>query len=476
MSYDFTIIIKNNRATFVGDFPIAFIRQITSYQSPGHKYSDAYKRKYWDGLVHLTSLTTNSMPAGLVDLVVREVKKEYEDCRIKVIDTRENLLPEIDDKQHIDLNGIKFGQDSYSYQIEAVKALIKAKRGLLKAATNSGKTEIYCALIKHTKLPTLILVTSLDLVRQIKERISVRLQLPIDQIGTIAEGVCEIGEWVTVATPQSLLPHLLHDEYVQLNKDRWLIVISDECHHLGSHIFYDVLDQLDHCPHRFGGSGTPIDRTDGADLRIMAQTGDIVYEITNKQLIELGVSVAPHITMVPIRKPKLPARGLSWAEVREHGIVKNQALNEQIIVRVQGFKHSKLQSLIFVEQIEHGKSLLKLMPPNVKTKFLSGKESTKDRDKLLKNFDKGQIDCLIMTSIGDEGLDLPAVDAIVFATGGKSKIRTLQRIGRGLRLNKGKNKLIVIDYANTCHKWLIDHTLKRIKAYKDEGFEVTVED
>ena len=60
---------------------------------------------------------------------------------------------------------------------------------------------------------------------------------------------------------------------------------------------------------------------------------------------------------------------------------------------------------------------------------------------------------------------MPCIDVLILAGGGKAKIRLLQRVGRGLRTGAGKERLLVIDFANFTHKWLLKHSLARLRTY-----------
>jgi len=75
---------------------------------------------------------------------------------------------------------------------------------------------------------------------------------------------------------------------------------------------------------------------------------------------------------------------------------------------------------------------------------------------------------LIASSIYDEGVDLPEVNVLIKASGGKSEVKTIQQVGRGLRPKK--EKLIVYDFNDMNSKFLSAHSKKRIKTYKQEGF------
>ncbi len=81
---------------------------------------------------------------------------------------------------------------------------------------------------------------------------------------------------------------------------------------------------------------------------------------------------------------------------------------------------------------------------------------------------------IIATSIFDEGIDIPHLETLIIAGGGKSAIKTTQRIGRVLRKFPGKSKAMVHDFADDC-RWLKDHYKERRTIYEDDFEVVDVE-
>jgi superfamily II DNA or RNA helicase len=218
-------------------------------------------------------------------------------------------------------------------------------------------------------------------------------------------------------------------------------------------------------------SGTPLDRSDGSDIRLIAQTGEILYEVSNKLLVERGISVQPYVEMIKIDKPIIPMKGLTWAKVNQQGVVENPQLNDKVIEKVIEFTKQGLQCLVIVDIVKHGTLLDKMLwkaDSTITHQFINGSEDTTTRKKALDAFEAGKLRCLLATSILDEGLDLKSIDCLILAAGGKAKIRLLQRVGRGLRSGEGKEKLQIVDFANFTHKWLLKHSLQRLATYKAE--------
>lgn len=341
-------------------------------------------------------------------------------------------------------------------------------RFLLGDFTVTHNTECAAALIKHLGLPTLFLVERLDLLYQARKRFSIRLGILEEEIGLIGDGGFSVGKWITVSTPTSLKSHIGTPE-IQFMLNKWDVLICDEAHHLAADTFFEVVGNIPSF-WRFGLSGTPLDRSDGADMKLLAQTGPVIYEVSNKLLVERGISVPPHVEMIKITDPVLPLSGMGWREVHTKGIVENTTLNDTVVTKAIEHSQNNKQVLILVEQIKHGDIIYKkLYASKCKNfEFITGKESTDTRTQALDDFKIGKIRILIATSILDEGIDVPNIDVLILAAGGKAKIRLLQRAGRGLRTNAGKDKLLIIDFAIFCHKWLLKHSMTRLKTYRNE--------
>ena len=75
-----------------------------------------------------------------------------------------------------------------------------------------------------------------------------------------------------------------------------------------------------------------------------------------------------------------------------------------------------------------------------------------------------------ISKIFSTGINIKNLHYILFGSGGKAKIKTIQSIGRGLRLHKDKSKLIIFDIADNL-QYGMQHLQKRIKLYEKESIE-----
>ena len=248
--------------------------------------------------------------------------------------------------------------------------------------------------------------------------------------------------------------------------------VVHNCHRVGSDSWYSVLRA---CPafYRFGLSGTPLNRTDGADMRLTAATGPTIYQVRNKDLIERGISNKVEIQMLRVDKPYIDAR-TPYKDVYEVGVVDNLWRNKELCSLAAEWVEKGRQVVILVSEIEHGEKLSnEIQARKVSQQFIHGKKPTWVREQAILDFESGDLKVLISSTILDEGVDTPCIDVLILAGGLKSYIKALQRIGRGVRKGGVSDKLIVIDTADFQHEYLLKHSLERLDAYKAEDcFEI----
>jgi len=339
-------------------------------------------------------------------------------------------------------------------------------RFLLGDFTVTHNTEIACAITQYLGLNTLFMVTTRELLYQARDRFMARLGMTEAEVGIIGDGHWEPGSWVTIATIDTLESRLDRTECADFLKTIE-VLFADECHHLGSETWYEICTL---CPanYRYGLSGTPMDRTDGANLRLLAAIGDIIVDIPNKFLVERGISARTTIIFSKVTAPVLKKK-ITYSTAYKQGITDNPNALSMVVDWVKVFHSLGLGTLVLCEEIAHGKAIDEALwtatgGQFIPHQFIYGDEDTDVRRNTLKDFGEGRLPVLIASTILDEGVDVPTIDALILAGSRKSRIKTMQRLGRGLR---GK-KLIAVEFANFCHDYLLRHSLQRYEDYKKE--------
>lgn len=269
-------------------------------------------------------------------------------------------------------------------------------------------------------------------------------------------------------------------------------LLVSNCHHSSSSTWYNTLMTLDNAFVRIGLSGTVADITKcKADkklnaMRLNAISGAILAKVSNQQLITSQVSAKPLCYFATIDKPKLDKvtygvssgvlGDLNYKDSYKLGIVNNNYRN-WVVANIcnSEVKATKAQCLVLIEFIEHGVNLLQMFEeffPELNVVFLNGALAAEDRLRGLEMLKQGIADVVIATSILDEGVDVPSINALVYARAGKSDRKLLQGIGRGLRKKADGSTVRVYDFIDDTCKYLLIHSLERFKVLKGEDFSI----
>ena len=418
----------------------------------------------WDGKTHMFHRNSSTFPLGLLPDVRKWFKRNG--IKRKIVDNRTSeplpwkLVTELG-------GGIKLRKD----QVRAVEKALSKERGIIHGCTGSGKTECAVAMIESYGRPiTLFFTGRKKLARQTRERFALRMNVPLTAIGFIQGGKWEESTVnVYVAVVDTLVQKKFANQRRELYKKCELLFV-DECHHAGSTKWYGTLI---HCKarHRFGLTGTPVGRSDGGDLYLRAATGKIVAKISATSLIDKGILAEPTIIFTKVKRPHIVAIDEPWSYIYKNAIVENFRRNSMITRYVEGLRKLNKKTLVLVREKEHGRLLEETL---IDAKFLHSGYLDEQIDEAVRDFESGELSTIIATSIFDEGVDIPTINALVNAAGGKSIITTLQRIGRGLRRKKDDNRLFVFDFLDLTNEHLEKHARQRIDVCKSEGFKVKI--
>lgn len=422
---------------------------------------------------HLYNRKTKKTYAGLLNHVIDILEERGEEYSIE--DTRIVWEPNADYKLVEFVDEAKTIPLSFRpYQKTIVDNA--SERECIQAATGAGKTFMMAALAaKFNVKPLAVFADKLTLVEQLQAEFQKFLGRPI---GIVGGGKRQIED-ITVYSIQSAT-----EEDV---KDAKMIMI-DECHHIPSNTVSEVSRWCKNAYYRIGVSATPW-RDAGDDLLIDAVLAKRKPEnnINASRLIELGYLVPCTIYFVPFKQQ---FKGKNYHKVYEDAIINNKERNESIVkiaVKMKNTKNTK--TLILIQRIEHGEKLQEMLSKKIEPKakvinvtndngkqfairvknveFLSGQDDAIKRKAVFQAVKEGFVDVLIGSTIADEGLDLPILDCLILAGGGKSSTRAFQRVGRVLRLAKDKQRAIVFDFEDGT-PMLNRHAKVRKKLYESE--------
>jgi len=431
---------------------LAIIRDVCRARPVGYQFMPRYKKGYWDGYISLMH-SMNKFPTGLLWLVSKRLQVEGFHLTFTLTSAYPEYLEETIKPDML------FGVTLRDYQLEAIRKLLDRKRGIAKMATNAGKTEVMAGIIRALCTPkTMVIVNRKELLHQTADRFSKRLGI---EIGKIGDGIWQPGT-VTVAMIQTLYSKM---------KEPWTnnqLLMLDEAHHTSSDRTMDVVNKISGA-YRFGFSGTPLKHEVLADMKLVSATGRLLCEVTNSQLIEQGFSATPYVHLTTITNGAEDTFDAKYQQAYKDMIVDNEYRNLLVADKA---KISEGIVLVLVNQISHGHILNKLIPGSL---FVHGSHDSEYRFGILEKMREGGRGVFIASPIFDEGVDVPAIDTIILACGGKSHIKLLQRIGRGMRKKGNGNVLTIHDFIDDTNKYLLKHSEERIDTYVAEGFETILD-
>lgn len=332
-----------------------------------------------------------------------------------------------------------------------------SSRDVIQAATGAGKTFIMASLIvKHNVKPAVVIAPSVSLAIQIKDEFEKFLGIPI---GICGGGKKQIND-ITVSTPESIPDVLLK---------KCKIILWDEFHTAAARITWETGIKSD-AYYRYGMSATPW-RDDGKDILLESITNvrKPHLSITASKLIEIGKLTPCTINFIPINK-KYDWTG-DYNSFYNMSIINNEYRNNIIIEKALEMYKKNHTILILIKNIEHGEiiknGLLKHSELINKVDFLCGNVGINERSEMLENVKLGKTKIIIASTIADQGLDLPILDCLILAGGGRSSTRAFQRVGRVLRLYENKTNAVVFDFKDSSTT-LYNHYLYRKALYETE--------
>ena len=347
-----------------------------------------------------------------------------------------------------------------SYQKEALQAWIaRGGRGVIALPTGSGKTIIGLAAVSELSERTLIVTYTREQMFQWADFITRMTDLPKEFIGLYYGGEKRIAP-ITISTYQTAF------RYVDRLAPHFSLLIVDEVHHLPADKFKHIAIHMP-ARKRMGLSATVI-REDGKHEELFPLMGGIVYYKFADELIAQGY-LAPYkvITIFVklnkeekkkylelIKKYKELAKDKSFEDIlnaaRRGDPIAIEALKIRTAIRIlvhnasskkeavkkivndELMKGSKI--LVFTQYIEQAEGLSKVLNAPV----ITGELDPKTRKRRLEEFKKGISKVLVVTTVGDEGIDIPDANVGIVVAGTSSRRQFIQRLGRLLRPGKGK--------------------------------------
>lgn len=395
-------------------------------------------------------------PTGLLPKVIGICKAK--NVPVRVIGNQEPI-----DYGEVRLNTIRLREE----QERLVKAALTKQRGVLLAPTGAGKTvlgiAVISAFIQDKDFKVIWLCHTRDLMYQSAKVCKEELGI---SPGIIGDSSCETDRQITMATRQSYIKH--KDEL----SSYYDMVLIDEAHHITNFEgqYGTILNWMP-APIRIGLTATLPTQNKEAMLAIEGMLGPVLDEVTTQEGAERGIiaDIKIKILKAPFSQQVKDLR--KYQDVYRYGVVWGKERNRLIIEKAKEHVDKGDSVLILVTQIEHGRNLFtECVLQGVTADFAEGATSAKDRTELKDALNSKRIRCVIATTIWKEGINIPELNVIINAAGGKSEIATIQAIGRGLRRTSTKKEITVYDIFDESHAYLLNHFGMRMSIYTEMGW------
>ena len=348
------------------------------------------------------------------------------------------------------------------YQKEMIETAKQKERGVLSAATGTGKTLVVINLIKEFQATALLILPSASLLEQFKRQLELHFGKAL--VMHVTTPALKKGKKLTpirVTTIQTINSLRKKGLLEAALKDVGF-VYTDESHHAGSQSYTQMLPFLDHVYYRFGGSATHT-RNDSRHLDLLGFADEIIYRYPVAKAIQDGF-------LAPIEFKMFSVDG-QFSDDYQKEYRKNYCDNEELHKKVHEILRkipTNEQVLIMVDRKEKaGETLHKyLLSKGLHNAYISGDDKKEAIIDCIEKFNDKEVRILIGTMVVGEGIDIRSTEHLFMLQGGKSEIKIMQAIGRCTRLSPGKNRAFVYDFAFVDTKYLKKHARKRIMTYK----------
>ncbi|GAB7012359.1 DEAD/DEAH box helicase [Halolamina salina] len=322
--------------------------------------------------------------------------------------------------------------DLREYQQSWVDSFLEKQAGVLVGPPGSGKTVAALGALAAVGGETLILVPSRELAGQWREEIERHTTVDPEQVGEYHGGAKQLRP-ITIATYQIAGM----DRHRTLFDDReWGLIVFDEAHHVPAPVFRRSAALQS--KHRLGLTATPVRESDD-------ETD--IYTLIGPPL---GTDWSALFDAGFVAEPEVELRYLPWddelaeneyasADGRErHQLAATNPRKIEEIGRLLADHDGK--ALVFVDYLDQGEAIA----DELDAPFVSGETPHHRRERLFESFRTGERDALVVSRVGDEGIDLPNAELAVVASGlGGSRRQGAQRAGRTMR-PVGRAEVVVL--------------------------------
>lgn len=449
------------------------------------KYSDHYKlivgssnltqtaltkNKEWN--IKISSLEEGSLTDGVIsefhelwneaDELTLEWIRTYEDVYKKQIEyTRKTTVPSL----------TQYKLKPNKMQVAAIQNLDKlrengADKALLISATGTGKTYLSAFELRNFNPNRALFIVH-------REQIAKQALLSFKNVfgdtktmGILSGKSKKVDSDFIFCTVQTLCKD---DILYNFNNDEFDYIIIDEVHKAGATSYQKIVDYFKP-KFLLGLTATP-ERNDDFDIFKMFNY-NIAYEIRLKQALEEDLLCPFHYFGVS----DIEVNGVLLDEESDFRYLTSTERINHIIEKINfyGYCGDRVKGLVFCSNKKEAIELSNLFNErNYNTVALTGENSQIERENAISRLEQDEkdncLDYIFTVDIFNEGVDIPSVNQIIMLRPTQSAIIFVQQLGRGLRKNKFKEYVVVIDFiGNYKNNFLIPIALSGDKTFNKD--------
>jgi len=474
------LIIKDEVNIKCEGLDVATRRKIVNelkYELPYARHMPAYKLGRWDGTKTFFGIGGNGYLVHL-DRILPIIESNGYDIEVE------------DERQHQDLKFEKITENYWAdqgktwpeghrdvgkpiilrdYQYDVVNKFLENPQSLQEVATGAGKTLTTATLsaICEPYGRTMVIVPNKSLVVQTEEDYK---NLGLD-VGVYFGDRKELNRTHTICTWQSL--NVLDKKSFDSDTltlaefcEGVIAIIIDEVHQAKADVLTKLATQnFRHCPIRWGLTGT-IPKEQWEFQSLLASIGPVINQVSAHDLQNKGVLANLEINVlqtVDVEVFRGYQEEYTW-------LVTDQKRLDWIGNTIKTLSETG-NTLVLVNRIDTGKKLIDILPDSV---FISGEVKLDDRKEEYDEIKTSSNKIIIATyGVAAVGINIPRIFNLVLIEPGKSFVRVIQSIGRGIRKAEDKDFVQIWDITSTC-KYAKRHLTERKKFYKDAKYPFTI--
>ena len=478
------LVIKDEVNIKLENLPLDARKELAAsfkYEIPYARYHPAFKLGRWDGMVSLFGLGGNGYLnqmekileiLGKLGIQIEEIddlRNKHNLSFTKVTETYWADQGKVWPKGHPQEGQPIMLRD---YQVDAINNFLENPQSLQEIATGAGKTITTATLSQLCEKigRTIVIVPNKSLVEQTEEDF---IAVDLD-VGVYYGDRKDLNKTHTICTWQSLIildkKSKNHEQdIVSLAEflDGVKAIIVDEVHQAKAEVLKNLLTQnMCNAPIRWGLTGT-VPKEKFESESIFASIGPVVGGIKAHELQEKGVLSNCHVNVTQLIDLK---EFTSYAEELKYLVT-----DEDRMIYISKLIKAVSQSgntLVLLNRIDSGKFLVNELEDAV---FISGEVKTKDRKDEYDEIKTSDNKIIVATyGVAAVGINIPRIFNLVLLEPGKSFVRVIQSIGRGIRKAEDKDFVQIWDITSTC-KYAKRHLTERKKFYKEAKYPFTIE-